>query len=244
MTPQLSGASAVRTPQSETMVKERMIRVLLADDETIIRAGVRSILTTEPDIEVVAEATNGREAVELARRHRPHVVLLDIRMPDIDGLTAAGELRATNPDSAVVILTTFGEDKYIERALDQGVAGFLLKASDPRDLISGVRAVASGGACLSPLVARRLMTELRRAPTPRADVSGDRTALLTKREQEVLGMLGAGLSNAQIAERLHLVEGTIKTYVSAILNQLGVRNRVQAAIIAYEAGLVNKDDLR
>ncbi|TDC59963.1 response regulator, partial [Streptomyces hainanensis] len=214
-----------------------MVRVLIADDEAMIRAGIRGILAADPAVEVVAEAGDGREAVELARRHRPDVALLDIRMPGSDGLTALRHLRELVPDTGVVMLTTFGQDEYITRALDLGAAGFLLKASDPRELIAGVHAVAEGGACLSPRVARRVIGELRQGTSVR-DQARERVAELSEREREVLALIGAGLSNAEIGRRLHLVEGTIKAYVSAVLIRLGVRNRVRAAIVAYEAGLV------
>jgi DNA-binding NarL/FixJ family response regulator len=217
------------------------LRVLVADDEAMVRAGIRSILTTDAGIRVVAEASDGRSAVEATRRHRPDVALLDIRMPGVDGLTALGELRTAAPDTAVVMLTTFGEDGYIARALELGASGFLLKASDPRELIAGVRAVAEGGACLSPRVARRVITGLRPGSAATAR-SRELVALLTEREREVLALIGSGLSNAEIGRRLHLVEGTVKSYVSAILTRLGVRNRVQAAIIAYEADLVTGRD--
>jgi DNA-binding NarL/FixJ family response regulator len=216
-----------------------MIRVLIADDEPMVRTGIRSILATDPEIEVVGDAAGGSEAVAQAHRHRPDVALLDIRMPDGDGLTAAQRIRATLPDTAVIILTTFGEDEYIARALDHGAAGFLLKALDPRDLIAGVHAVANGAACLSPLVARRVITELRKAAPSRGHAARARVAALAPRERDVLALLGAGLSNADIARRLYLVEGTVKSYVSAVLARLEVRNRVQAAIIAVEAGLVD-----
>ncbi|TDC21579.1 response regulator transcription factor [Streptomyces sp. 8K308] len=214
-----------------------MVRVLIADDEAMIRAGIRGILAADPAVEVVAEAGDGREAVELARRHRPDVALLDIRMPGSDGLTALGQLRELVPATGVVMLTTFGQDEYITRALDLGAAGFLLKASDPRELIAGVHAVADGGACLSPRVARRVIGELRQGTTAR-DRARELVAELSEREREVLALIGAGLSNAEIGRRLHLVEGTIKAYVSTVLTRLGVRNRVRAAIVAYEAGLV------
>ena len=214
-----------------------MVRVLIADDEAMIRAGIRAILATDPAVEVVAEAADGREAVELARRHRPDVALLDIRMPGSDGLTALGQLRQLLPDTGVVMLTTFGQDEYISRALDLGAAGFLLKASDPRELIAGVHAVAEGGASLSPRIARRVIGELRQGTSAR-DRARELVATLSEREREVLALLGAGLSNAEIGRRLHLVEGTIKAYVSTVLTRLGVRNRVRAAIVAYEAGLV------
>ncbi|MFE0736458.1 response regulator [Streptomyces sp. NPDC058855] len=218
-----------------------MIRVLLADDEAMIRAGVRAILATDPGIEVVAEAGDGREAVGLAHRHRPDVVLLDVRMPRLDGLATAEELRTTLPGTAVVMLTTFSEDDYIARALGCGVGGFLLKSGDPRELIAGVRAVAAGGAALSPTVARRVIDTLGGERLSRAAGARSRLEPLTGREREVVALLGAGLSNQEIAGRLHVVEGTVKAHVSAVLGRLGLRNRVQLAILAHEAGLVPDD---
>ncbi|OJF09860.1 response regulator transcription factor [Couchioplanes caeruleus] len=222
-----------------------MIRVLLADDEAMIRAGVRAILASEPSIEVVAEASDGHDAVERARLHRPDVALLDIRMPRLDGLQAAAEIRRLVPGTAVMMLTTFSEDEYIARALAEGAAGFVLKTGDPRELIAGVQAVADGGAYLSPKVARRVITHfnggstsghLTRGAAARTQLSG-----LTHREREVLRLVGHGLSNAEIAARLQLVEGTVKTHVSTILSRLGVRNRVQAALLAYQAGLADPE---
>ncbi|WP_033328353.1 response regulator transcription factor [Streptomyces yerevanensis] len=217
-----------------------MIRVLLADDEAMVRAGVKAILDAGGGggIEVVAEAADGREAVALTQAHRPDVALLDIRMPRLDGLAAAEEIVRTVPGAAVAILTTFSEDAYVARALGGGATGFLLKSGDPHELVAGVRAVADGAAFLSPKVARHVIDGFgagRRLS--REAAARDRVASLTPREREVLGLLGAGLSNPEIAARLHLVEGTVKAYVSAILDRLEVRNRVQAAIVAYEAGL-------
>lgn len=215
-----------------------MIRVLIADDEAMMRAGVRSILESDPEIEVVFEAANGREAIDGAQRHRPDVAVLDIRMPGLDGLGAATEIAATVPGTRVVMLTTFGEDDYIERALGGGALGFLLKAADPRELIAGVRAVSQGGAYLSPDIARRVIAPYREGDRARSAEARDSAAALTDREREVLALLAAGASNAEIGAQLHLVEGTVKGYVSAILAKLGVRNRVEAAVLAYRAGIV------
>ncbi|WP_433541186.1 response regulator [Streptosporangium sandarakinum] len=214
-----------------------MIKVLLADDETMIRAGVRAVLAVDPEIEVVAEAADGGEAIRLALAHRPDVVLLDIRMPRMDGLAAVAELRRVAPGTAVVMLTTFGEDDYIARALGEGADGFLLKSGDPRELLAGIHAVAEGAACLSPRVAKRVVSALADGRMTREASARERVAALTPRERDVLALLAAGLSNARIARRLHLVEGTVKAHVSSILNRLGAENRVQAAIIAHEAGL-------
>lgn len=217
-----------------------MIRVLIADDEAMIRGGIRAILSTDAEIDVVAEAGNGREAIDLAQRHRPDVALLDIRMPVLDGLTAAREIAVTVPATKVIILTTFGEDDYVSRALSDGAAGFLLKASDPRELIAGIHAVADGAAYLSPTIAQRVIGHYRGGGQAHAARARALIERLSSREREVLALLGAGESNSDIARSLHLVEGTVKGHVSAILIKLDLRNRVQAAIVAYEANLTDE----
>nr|WP_156002394.1 response regulator transcription factor [Streptomonospora sp. PA3] len=213
---------------------------MLADDEALIRVGVRTILSADAGIEVVGEAGTGAELVALAAEQRPDVALVDIQMPGGDGLGAIAEVRRVSPGTAVAMLTTFGKDDYVVRALGEGANGFLLKAGDPRELIAGVNTVAAGGACLSPKLARRLAGRLRRepaAPDPAAEASR-RLEALSPRERDVLALIGEGLSNAAIARRLHLAEDTVKTHVSSVLSRLGADNRVQAAIAAYQAGLV------
>nr|WP_308400280.1 response regulator transcription factor [Streptomyces anulatus] len=220
------------------------IRVLIADDEPMIRAGVRAVLATDPGIEVVAEAADGHEAVELVRAHRPHVAVLDVRMPRTNGIEAAAEIRRTLPATGVVMLTTFGEDDYILRALGCGAAGFLIKSGEPEELVAGVRAVADGAAYLSPKVAARVVAHLASTGAGAGALAGrraaarERVAGLTPRERDVLSHLGGGLSNGQIARRLHLVEGTVKAHVSSVLARLGVDNRAAAAVVAHEAGIL------
>ncbi|MEC3982611.1 response regulator transcription factor [Amycolatopsis sp. H20-H5] len=215
-----------------------MIRVVLADDETMIRAGVAAILGADAGIEVVAEAADGREAVEQVRLTRPDVVLLDIRMPAMDGLAAAEEIRRLLPETGVIMLTTFGEDAYIERALGLGASGFLLKSGDPHELLAGIHAVAGGAAFLAPKVAQWVIARLSGGQLARRTAAREQVETLTAREREVLTLVGSGLSNADIAGHLFVVEGTVKAYVSTILSRLGAKNRVQAAILAHEAGLV------
>ncbi|KOU52509.1 LuxR family transcriptional regulator [Streptomyces sp. WM6378] len=214
------------------------IRVVIADDEPLIRAGIRMILTSDAAIDVVAEATNGREAVELARSHAVDVVLLDIQMPEMDGLSALAELRRTVPAARVIILTTFGERENVLRALEHGGAGFLLKDTAPAELIRAVRAAAAGDAYLSPAATRHVVDQL---ATGRAAARGEearrRVGVLSERERDVLALLGEGLSNADAGKRLHMSEATVKTYVSRILAKLDCENRVQAALLARDAGL-------
>jgi DNA-binding NarL/FixJ family response regulator len=215
-----------------------VIRVVLADDQPMVRAGLRTILESDPGIEVVAEADDGQGALAALAAHRADVVLLDIRMPGMDGLTAAETVRARHPGVRVVIVTTFNEDRYVARALDAGVDGFVLKSADPYELIGGVKAAMNGGTVLSPVVARQILTSLRGRDLQDRLAARDGVAALTPREREVLALLGRGLANAQIARQLHLAEGTVKIHISAILGKLGLDNRVQAAILAHQAGLI------
>ncbi|MEU3773002.1 response regulator transcription factor [Streptomyces sp. NPDC032472] len=216
----------------------KVIRVVIADDEPLIRAGIRMILTSAPDVEVVAEAGNGHEAVEQARVHTPDVVLLDIQMPVMDGLSALGELRRAVPDVRALVLTTFGEKENVLRALGEGSAGFLLKDSAPGELIGAVRAAAAGDAYLSPGATRHVVDQLASGrAVARGEEARRRIAGLSERERGVLALLGEGLSNADAGRRLHMSEATVKTYVSRILAKLGCENRVQAALLARDAGL-------
>ncbi|MFB6876086.1 response regulator [Streptomyces sp. NPDC056323] len=218
----------------------RPIRVLLADDEAMIRHGVRLILRHADGIDVVAEAADGHRAVEEAAAHHPDVALVDIRMPGCDGLAAIRPLLALDPAPRVVMLTTFGDEANVLRALRDGASGFLLKDEGPQELISAVRAAAAGDAVLSPGVTGAVIARMLRGGTSHADgpaPQDERIARLTGREREVLAMLGEGLSNQGIAERLAIGIGTVKTHVGAILEKTGSTSRVQAALLAHRAGL-------
>ncbi|MCX4639138.1 response regulator transcription factor [Streptomyces platensis] len=218
-----------------------MIRVLLADDEQMIRHGVRVILQHADGIEVVGEAANGAEAVRLAAEHRPDVVLLDVRMPVLDGLAAVGPLVALDPGPQVVMLTTFGDEDNVIRALRAGAMGFLLKDEGPQELISAVRAAAVGDAVLSPGVTGSVIRRMLGGGSAGAGAAApdSRVAGLTDREREVLVMLGAGLSNLEIGSQLGIGVGTVKTHVGSILGKTGCESRVQAALLAYRAGLMS-----
>ncbi|MER6581900.1 response regulator transcription factor [Nonomuraea sp. NPDC001023] len=215
-----------------------MIRVLLADDQTLVRAGFRSILSDEDDIEVVGEAGTGVAAVAGAHEHRPDVVLMDIRMPELDGLEAtrriAGDPRLDGVK--VIILTTFDLDDYVYGALRAGAGGFLVKDTEPAELIHAIRVVARGDALISPSVTRRLIAEF--AGRVKRPEPGPELNALTEREREVMGLVAAGLSNDEIAARLVLSPATAKTHVSRIMTKLGVRDRAQLVVVAYEAGMI------
>ena len=211
--------------------------MLLADDQAMVRAGFRMILEFEPDIIVVGEVANGEQAAQATRRLRPDVVLMDIQMPGEDGLSATRRI-TERPDqpSRVVILTTFERDDYVFEALQSGASGFLLKNSPPEELVHAVRVVAAGDGLLAPSITRRIMEQFARRPIkPELD---ERLQALTHREREVLAMLARGKSNAELAAELFVTEGTIKTHVSSLLAKLGLRDRVQAVVVAYESGLV------
>jgi DNA-binding NarL/FixJ family response regulator len=213
------------------------VRVMLVDDDHLLRSGIRAILSSDDSIEVVDEAENGRLAVQRARHHRPDVVLMDVRMPDLDGITATAQLLEATPATKVIILTTFEIDEYILGALRAGASGFLLKRSSPEQLIAAIHTVADGEALLSPSVTRRLIEKVVAHPTLSRETD-PRLAEITPREREVLELVAQGFSNTEIAGALTLERTTIKTHVQRILAKLGARNRVEVVILAYEWGLI------
>ena len=214
------------------------VRVVIADDQGMVRAGFSSLLGAEPDLTIVGEAADGRQAVEAVTRLRPDVVLMDIRMPVLDGLAATRELVAAQTPTRVLVLTTFDLDEYVFDALRAGASGFLLKDAPAAELAAGIRTVAAGNALLAPGVTRRIIDAFVRRTPPDRRTEDARLSSLTRRELEVLGLMARGLSNAEIGARLFISEATTKTHVSNLLAKLGVPDRVQAVIFAYESGLV------
>jgi DNA-binding NarL/FixJ family response regulator len=210
------------------------ISVLVADDQSMVRAGFRMLLGGQPGIEVVAEAGNGLEAVHQAARFAPSVVLMDIRMPELDGLEATRRIIAANPEARILILTTFDLDEYVYEALRAGASGFVLKDDPPEQLIAAVRTVAAGDALLSPAVTRRVIRQFTRRPRAEPPRGLDE---LTDRERDVFRLIAAGLSNTEIGERLYISETTVKTHVTHVFQKLDVRDRVQAVVLAHQAGL-------
>lgn len=213
------------------------MRVVIADDQALVRAGFARLLESEPGMEVVAEAVNGREAVDVCRRLRPDVAMMDIRMPVLDGIAATREVVAGGLSTRVLVLTTYDRDEYVYAALEAGASGFLLKDSPPDDLIRGLHTVAAGDALLAPGVTRRLVSDFVEARARHRDASAE-LARLTDREREVLLQLAAGRSNAEIATALFVGETTVKTHVASVLDKLRLRDRVHAVVYAYECGIV------
>ena len=217
------------------------LRVLVADDQHLLRAGIAGILNAAPDIQVIAEAGDGHQAVELAGTHRPDVTLMDIRMPQLDGIEATHRIIAAAPDAKILILTTFDLDAYVYEALRAGASGFLLKDTPPRQLMEAVRTVATGDTLLAPAITKRLIARFTaHHPLPAASVPKG-LENLTDREREVLGLVAQGLTNHEIARRLYIGLGTAKTHVRNLLAKLGARDRVQLVILAYRTGLVETD---
>ena len=215
-----------------------MVRVVIADDEALVRGGLRMILENQEDIDVVGEAEDGAQAVALARDLHPELVLMDVRMPGLDGIEAARRITEDSNDTKVLMLTTFDQDEYVYEALKAGASGFLLKSVPPEQLAAAVRVTAAGEALLAPSITRRLIEEFVRRPPPGRDTP-EQLAELTERERDVLRLIAQGRSNKEIAESLYLGEGTIKTHINRIFRKLDLRDRAQAVVIAYEAGLVH-----
>ena len=217
------------------------IRVLVADDQSMVRAGFRMLLAGEEDIEVVAEASNGLEAIDKAGRFHPTVVLMDIRMPELDGLQATRRILAADNGARILILTTFDLDEYVYEALRAGASGFVLKDDPPEQLLAAIRTVAAGDALLSPTITKRVIQQFARIPRPTPPKEVDE---LSEREREVFRLMARGLSNGEIGEELYISETTVKTHVTHILQKLNLRDRVQAVVLAYQTGLFDADTRR